>query len=121
VRLKPDERKAIALFAYGLSYEEIGEREGWTHTKVNRFLSEGRQRLRELLANAAHAEEGVGGLEVGRGGRVAGALAAAPHRRRASGSVAWVVLLTPWFSVTGRGCIRSTQMRTPGRSSVHPG
>ena len=47
-RLKPDERTAIVLFALGYSYREIMARQGWTHTKVNRCLSEGRARLREL-------------------------------------------------------------------------
>lgn len=49
-RLKPDERTAIAMFAYGFSYEEIGRRKGWSYRKVNRCLAEGRERLRELLA-----------------------------------------------------------------------
>lgn len=49
-RLKPDERTAIAMFAYGFSYEEIGRQKGWSYRKVNRCLAEGRERLRELLA-----------------------------------------------------------------------
>jgi RNA polymerase sigma factor (sigma-70 family) len=48
--LKPDERLAIVLQAYGYAYAEIGERCGWTYTKVNRALAEGRARLRELGA-----------------------------------------------------------------------
>ncbi len=44
--LKPDERLAIVLHALGYSYAEIGELCGWTHTKVNRCLAEGRARLR---------------------------------------------------------------------------
>jgi RNA polymerase sigma factor (sigma-70 family) len=46
--LKPDERLAIVLQAYGYSYAEIGEHCGWTYTKVNRCLAEGRARLRRL-------------------------------------------------------------------------
>ena len=46
--LKPDERLAIVLQAHGYSYSEIGELCGWTYTKVNRCLAEGRARLREL-------------------------------------------------------------------------
>ena len=53
-QLKPDERTAITMFAYGFSYEEICDRKGWTYTKVNRCMTEGRQRLRQLLA----AQEG---------------------------------------------------------------
>ncbi len=48
--LKPHERRAIALQAAGLSYAEIAELCGWTYTKVNRCLAEGRARLREISA-----------------------------------------------------------------------
>lgn len=48
--LKPDERTALTLIAFGFSYREITERQGWTHTKLNRCAAEGRARLRELLA-----------------------------------------------------------------------
>jgi DNA-directed RNA polymerase specialized sigma24 family protein len=44
--LKRDERRALWLLALGLSYAEICEATGWTHTKVNRCLSEGRAALR---------------------------------------------------------------------------
>jgi RNA polymerase sigma factor (sigma-70 family) len=44
--LKSDERLAIVLQAQGYSYAEIGELCGWTHTKVNRSLAEGRAELR---------------------------------------------------------------------------
>lgn len=47
--LKPDQRTALSLIAFGLTYEEICERQGWSHTKLNRCASEGRSRLRELL------------------------------------------------------------------------
>jgi RNA polymerase sigma factor (sigma-70 family) len=49
-RLKPDERSALGLRAAGLSYAEIGERKGWTYTKVNRCLAEGRTALRRQAA-----------------------------------------------------------------------
>jgi RNA polymerase sigma factor (sigma-70 family) len=49
-RLKPDERRALVLKAEGFSYAEICELNGWTYTKVNRCLSEGRARLRQLGA-----------------------------------------------------------------------
>jgi RNA polymerase sigma factor (sigma-70 family) len=48
--LKPDERRAIILQARGYSYAEICELTGWTYTKVNRCLAEGRSRLRQLGA-----------------------------------------------------------------------
>jgi RNA polymerase sigma factor (sigma-70 family) len=44
--LKANERLAIVLQAQGYSYAEICELCGWTYTKVNRSLSEGRARLR---------------------------------------------------------------------------
>jgi hypothetical protein len=43
--LKPDEAKALMLKAEGLSYNEIGRRFGWTYTKVNRSITEGRARF----------------------------------------------------------------------------
>lgn len=46
-RRKPDERRAPTLLAMGLSYVEICENTGWTHTKVNRCVSEGRSALRD--------------------------------------------------------------------------
>ena len=48
--LKPQERRALALRAQGYSYAEIQEITGWTHTKTNRCLAEGRARLRQLGA-----------------------------------------------------------------------
>ena len=44
--LKPAERQALTLLALGYSYREIGELTGWTYTKVNRSIAEGRARLR---------------------------------------------------------------------------
>jgi DNA-directed RNA polymerase specialized sigma24 family protein len=49
-RLKPDERRALILRAEGYSYAEICELNGWSYTKVNRCLAEGRARLRQLGA-----------------------------------------------------------------------
>jgi len=46
--LKPDEARALMLKAEGLSYQEIGERCGWTYTKVNRAITEGRRRFMEV-------------------------------------------------------------------------
>jgi DNA-directed RNA polymerase specialized sigma24 family protein len=50
--LKPDQRTAIGLAAAGYSYGEIAERRGWTKTKVNRCLYEGRAALREAGSTA---------------------------------------------------------------------
>ena len=52
LELKPQERLALILQAHGYSYAEIRRLCGWTYTKVNRCLAEGRARLRELGAIA---------------------------------------------------------------------
>ncbi len=56
-RLKPDERTALLLKAKGLSYREIGERQGWTYTKVNRAITEGRRRFLDTVARIESGEE----------------------------------------------------------------
>ena len=55
-RLKPDEARALLLKADGLSYGEIGERMGWSYTKVNRALTEGRKRFFELYGEIETGE-----------------------------------------------------------------
>jgi RNA polymerase sigma factor (sigma-70 family) len=47
-RLKPDERTALVLLGLGLSYREIMGRQGWSYSKLNRCLSEGRAALRAI-------------------------------------------------------------------------
>jgi RNA polymerase sigma factor (sigma-70 family) len=49
-QLKPQERRALLLKAQGYSYAEICAVTGWTYTKVNRCLTEGRQALAIKLA-----------------------------------------------------------------------
>jgi len=53
--LKPAELRALTLLAAGYSYAEIGEITGFSQTKVNRCLAEGRQRFRRQLS---HGEDG---------------------------------------------------------------
>jgi RNA polymerase sigma factor (sigma-70 family) len=48
--LKSNQRLALVLQASGYSYEEICDACGWTYTKVNRCLAEGRDALRQLGA-----------------------------------------------------------------------
>jgi RNA polymerase sigma factor (sigma-70 family) len=55
--LKPDEARALMLKAHGLSYEEIGRRCGWTYTKVNRCITEGRRRFMEAYAGLEDGTE----------------------------------------------------------------
>jgi RNA polymerase sigma factor (sigma-70 family) len=42
-RLKPQETRCLLLKAEGLSYQEIAAQTGWSYTKVNRCLVEGRR------------------------------------------------------------------------------
>ncbi len=50
--LKPAELRSLTLLAAGYSYAEIGEITGFSQTKVNRCLAEGRQRFRRLLTRS---------------------------------------------------------------------
>jgi RNA polymerase sigma factor (sigma-70 family) len=56
-RIKRDEAKALMLKAQGLSYAEIGEALGWTYTKVNRSITEGRARFLKVYAEIEAGEE----------------------------------------------------------------
>jgi RNA polymerase sigma factor (sigma-70 family) len=47
--LKPQEVRALGLLAEGYSYREIGEITGYSERKVNRSISEGRERFRRFL------------------------------------------------------------------------
>jgi RNA polymerase sigma factor (sigma-70 family) len=48
--LKPQELRALGLLAEGYTYAEIGEITGYSHTKINRCLAEGRERFRNLVS-----------------------------------------------------------------------
>jgi RNA polymerase sigma factor (sigma-70 family) len=50
--LKPAELRALSLLAEGYSYAEIGELTGFSQTKINRVLSEGRDRFRSLVSSS---------------------------------------------------------------------
>jgi RNA polymerase sigma factor, sigma-70 family len=49
--LKPQEVRALTLKAQGYSYAEIGEITGWTYTKINRCMAEGRKRFLQAFAD----------------------------------------------------------------------
>ena len=49
-QLKPQEIRALVLRAEGYSYKQIQELTGWTYTKVNRCLTEGRKAFLERVA-----------------------------------------------------------------------
>jgi RNA polymerase sigma factor (sigma-70 family) len=57
--LKPQEVRAIWLKALGHSYEQIAEATGWTYTKVNRCLAEGRKSFLARYAGIEAGEECV--------------------------------------------------------------
>jgi RNA polymerase sigma factor (sigma-70 family) len=50
-QLKPQEARALRLKIEGYSYREICAQTGWSYTKVNRCLTEGRASLRRNLAS----------------------------------------------------------------------
>lgn len=50
--LKPAELRALGLLAEGYSYAEICAITGFSHTKVNRVLAEGRSRFRDLVSRS---------------------------------------------------------------------
>ncbi|MEX0972306.1 MAG: sigma-70 family RNA polymerase sigma factor [Solirubrobacterales bacterium] len=54
--LKPAELRSLTLLAAGYSYAEIGERTGYSQTKVNRCLAEGRERFRRILTASEDGE-----------------------------------------------------------------
>ena len=56
-RLKPPELRCLLLKAEGYSYEEISQQTGFSHTKVNRSLSEGRRTFRRGLASIESGAE----------------------------------------------------------------
>ena len=60
--LKPQELRALTLLAEGYSYAEIGEITGFSRTKINRCLAEGRERFRNFLSRS---EDGQRCTEMG--------------------------------------------------------
>jgi RNA polymerase sigma factor (sigma-70 family) len=55
--LKPQEVRALWLRALGHSYEQICELTGWSYTKVNRCLAEGRKSFLERYAGIESGQE----------------------------------------------------------------
>jgi RNA polymerase sigma factor (sigma-70 family) len=55
--LKPDQRHALSLLAFGYSYTEIAQLTGWTYTKVNRCISEGRAAIRDREHRSPHPDQ----------------------------------------------------------------
>ena len=55
--LKPQEIRAMTLLAEGYSYRQICDETGWTYTKVNRCLAEGRRSFLERVAGIESGAE----------------------------------------------------------------
>ncbi|MDP9376365.1 MAG: sigma-70 family RNA polymerase sigma factor [Actinomycetota bacterium] len=55
--LKHDEARALMLKAEGLSYKEIADQLGWSYTKVNRAITEGRARFRRVYQGIESGEQ----------------------------------------------------------------
>ena len=56
-QLKPQEIRALVLRAEGYSYKQIQEVTGWTYTKVNRCLTEGRKAFLDRVAGIEAGKE----------------------------------------------------------------
>ena len=56
-KLKPQEIRALVLRAEGYSYKQIQDITGWTYTKVNRCLTEGRKAFLERVAGIEAGNE----------------------------------------------------------------
>ena len=115
--LKPQEVRALTLKAQGYSYAEIGEMTGWSYTKINRCMAEGRKRFLQVFADieqGRRCEElatrslGVGrrrGSEMDRPTRWSSTCGVAPPAGRSSAPI-------------GRFPARSSTCCLPDRSSI---
>ena len=56
-RLKPQEVRCLLLRAEGYSYKQICDETGWTYTKVNRCITEGRRAFVERVAGIESGAE----------------------------------------------------------------
>jgi DNA-directed RNA polymerase specialized sigma24 family protein len=136
-RIKPDEARALMLKANGLSYEEIASELGWTYTKVNRCITEGRARFLRLYEEI-EAGESCERFAPTLASLVAGTASAEallelrPHIRNCSACRAtirdlhttrlgrlaalWPIpaLVAPLRWVTGRGAVEVTDVEAKG-------
>ncbi|MEI7889801.1 MAG: sigma-70 family RNA polymerase sigma factor, partial [Actinomycetes bacterium] len=71
-RLKVHEAEALRLRAQGLTYNEIADLRGWSYTKVNRLVTEGRRAFRQRVSaidSGAQCREILEALNDGTAGR----------------------------------------------------
>ena len=120
-RLKPQEVRCLLLKAEGYSYKEICRLTGWTYTKVNRCLTEGRkaflervagidagrecERLAPLISRLADGEAGAAELRTLRP-HLRGCLVCRARLRDFRGAPARVAALAPAAAVAGHGPVR---------------
>jgi RNA polymerase sigma factor (sigma-70 family) len=121
-KLKPHEIRALVLKAEGYSYREICELTGWSYTKVNRLLTEGRraflrrvaaiqrggecERLAPLLSALADGEASSDDLAVLRP-HMKTCLACRAALKEFRAAPAKVAALVPVEAVVGEGRLRS--------------
>ena len=134
--LKPDEAKALMMKAHGLSYAEIGERNGWSYTKVNRAVTEGRRRFISTYNGIEAGEECerfepiVGALSAG-AATTAQVLQIRPHLRHCNACRATVrelhvsrlrraSLFSPIFGAHQASSTRSPHCSTERRRQTSP-
>jgi RNA polymerase sigma factor (sigma-70 family) len=109
-RLKPQEVRALWLKAQGHSYQEIAASEGWTYTKVNRCITEGRRAFLDRYAGIEAGEEcrrwaPVVSAMVDGEATAEQVAAARPHLRRCAGC---------------RATVRELHAAGPGMAGVLP-
>jgi RNA polymerase sigma factor (sigma-70 family) len=120
-RLKPQEVRCLVLKAEGYSYKEICRLTGWTYTKVNRCLTEGRKafldrvagieagrecvRLAPLISKLADGEAGAVELRALRP-HLRGCLVCRERLRGFRAAPARVAALAPAAVVAGHGPLR---------------
>ena len=122
-RLKRDEARALMLKAEGLSYNEIGERLGWTYTKVNRCITEGRRRfmrLYEELETGVECERLAPTLQAARAGQRRPASRCSSSARTCATAPAAAQPSAPSTPRTSAACPHSPRRSShpPARSST---
>jgi RNA polymerase sigma factor (sigma-70 family) len=137
--LKPAELRALTLLAEGFSYAEIGEMTGFSRTKINRCLAEGRERFRSFLSRS---EDGTrctelhpllsafcdGEAEPGAASAVREHLRACAHCRaamrayraapRAAAALAPIPIASPSLLDRFHEAVAAVQMRLPGQQAA---
>lgn len=105
--LKPAELRALTLLGEGYTYAEIGEITGFSRTKINRCLAEGRERFRSLVSRS---EDGRRCAEM--------ALLLSPFCDGETGAAETAVVREHLRACAGCRAAVRTYRATPGRVAV---